>query len=331
MRPSALASPGGCEMWIEPSRARSSFQPHAFQHGRVLLQRRQVLVVDDRRRHVPGRVDRDELHGLRQQRRRMDAGLAGHYPGGPDLSAVLHHLERIVGDVEDDIGVADRGRAEVARQPAPALHVDEHRVDLPVAFRVVDGLDGPFVQHAGGLEIDAFLEFAHGLGDLGVVMGVAGIFGDAELGAQLRHARIFHRDRGLLLAAGREFQRRAIGDLDRRPVALAAQFGELRLQFAVELLRRVVAVERRRGVLGGGDVSQHFGGIDRMFRILDIARDLRPVHPAALRLARIIHHARGQLQVGFRQRVGAVGRREIRHRIVGCVQGRRSRRPSAGR
>ncbi len=179
-------------------------------------------------------------------------GLPGHHLGGPDLGAVLHHLECIIRDVEDDIGVADRGRAEVARQPAPALHVDDHGVDLPVALRAVDRLDGPVVQHAGRLEFGAFLEFAHGLGDLGVVMGVVGVLGDAELGAQLRHAGIFHRDRGLLLAARRrEFQRRAVLDLDHRSVALAAQFGELRLQFAIELLRRVVAVERRRSVLGG--------------------------------------------------------------------------------
>ena len=188
----------------------------------------------------------------RQQRRGMDAGLSGDHLGGPDLRAVLHHLERIVGDVENDIGVADRGRAELARQPAPAFHVDDHGVDLAVALRAVDGPDGPVVEHAGGLEVGAFLEFAHGLGDLGIVMGVVGVLGDAELGAQLRHARIFHLDRGLLLAARRrEFQRRSFRDLDDRPVTLAAQFGELRLQFAIELLRRVVAVERRGGVLGG--------------------------------------------------------------------------------
>ena len=50
------------------------------------------------------------------------------------------------------------------------------------------------VEHAGRLEVGAVLEFAHRLGDLGVVMVVVGILGDAELGAQLRHARIFHHD-----------------------------------------------------------------------------------------------------------------------------------------
>ncbi len=258
--------------------------------------------------------------------------LSGHHPGGPDLRAVLHHLERKVRDVENDIGVADRGRAELARQPAPAFHVDDHGVDLAVALRAVDGLDGPVVEHAGGLEFGAFLEFAHGLGDLGVVTGVVGILGDAELGAQLRHARIFHRDRGLLLAAcRREFERRSVRDLDHRSIALAAQFGELRLQFAIELVRRVVAVERRGGILGGRDIRQHFSGIGRMIRILDVGADLRPVHPAALRLARVIQHAGGQLQIGFRKRVRDWWRRQNPAPDSRTRSGHRKRHPSAAR
>ena len=155
--------------------------------------------------------------------------------------AVLHHLEREVGDVEDHVGIAERRRAELARQPAPALHVDDHGVDLAVALRAVDRLDGPVVEHAGRLEVGAFLELAHRRGDLGVVFGVVGVLGDAELGAQLRHARIFRRDRRLLLGGGLECERRAFGDLHHRSVALTAQFGQLGLQILVELVRRIVA------------------------------------------------------------------------------------------
>ena len=182
--------------------SRSAFQPqaHALQHGRVLLQRRQIFVVDDRGRHVPGRIDGDELHRLRQQRRRLVARLAGDDAGGPDRRAVLHHLEREVRDVEDHIGVAERRRAELARQPAPALHVDDHVVDLAVALRAVDRLDGPRRRaRRSALRSALRLELAHGGGDLRVVLGVVGVFGDAELRAQLRHARIFRRDRRLLL------------------------------------------------------------------------------------------------------------------------------------
>src|SRR5580704_3407870 len=88
-----------------------------------------------------------------------------------------------------------------------------------------------------------------GFRDLGVVMTVVGIFGDAELGAQLRHAIVFHFNRRLVLSRRAEFEHRAISDLDHRSVALAAQFGELLFQGAIELVRRVVAVKGKRGVL----------------------------------------------------------------------------------
>ena len=57
-----------------------------------------------------------------------------------------------------------------------------------------------------------------------------------------------------------------------------------------------------------------------MLGIEDVAADLRPVHPAALRLARVIQHAGGQLQFGFRKRIRRGRRGEIRHRIIGGVQ-----------
>ena len=181
--------------------------------------------------------------------------------------------------------------------------------------------DGLIVEHAGRPQFDAFLEFAHGLGDLGVVMRIVGVLADAELGAKLRHARIFHRGCCLLLFAGRrEFEHRALLDLDRRAIADAAQFGELRLQFAIELLRRVVAVERGGCVLGRRDIGQHFGRIGRVLGVLDVARDLRIVHPAALRLTRIVQHAVGQFEVGFGQRVRRGRGGKIRRRIIGGVQ-----------
>ena len=151
-------------------------------------------------------------------------------------------------------------------------------------------------------------------------MGVVGVLGDAELGAQLRHARIFHRNARLLLGAGLEGQRRTVGDLHHRAIALAAQFGKLRLQLLVELVRRVVAVEGGGSILGGRDVGQHFGGIGRVLGIENIGRDLRPVHPAALRLTRIVQHAVGQLQFGVGQLVRRGGGSEIRQRIVGGIQ-----------
>ena len=50
------------------------------------------------------------------------------------------------------------------------------------------------------------------------------------------------------------------------------------------------------------------------------AADLRPVHAAALRLARIVEHAGGQLQFGFGERIRRGGGGEIRHRIIGGIE-----------
>src|SRR5260370_30717864 len=114
-------------------------------------------------------------------------------------------------------------------------------------------------------------------------MGVVGVFGNAELGAQLRYARIFDLDRGLLLAVGRRvFERRSVGDLDHRSVALAAQFGEFCLQLLVELLRRIVAVERRRGVFGGGYGRQPLVWIGRVLGGGAVSSNLGPLPAPAL-------------------------------------------------
>ena len=108
--------------------------------------------------------------------------------------AVLHHLQREVGDVEDDIGVAERaapswrGSQRQRSMLTSTVSICRSRFGLLMALTVRSS------STPVGLELGAFLEFAHGLGDLGVVMGVVGILGDAELGAQLRHARIFRRD-----------------------------------------------------------------------------------------------------------------------------------------
>ena len=115
-------------------------------------------------------------------------------------------------------------------------------------------------------------------------MAVVGVFGDAELGAQLRHARIFRRDRrpaswwpALNASAGPS----AI--VNHRSVALAAQLGELRLQFAVEL--RAAGCSRRSAAdasLAVADIRQHFGwhrsdALDRGCRPMTCDQCIRPL------------------------------------------------------
>ena len=66
-----------------------------------------------------------------------------------------------------------------------------------------------------------------------------------------------------------------------------------------------------------------------MLGIEDVAADLRPVHAAALGLARIVEHAGGELQLGFGERIGRRGGGEIRHRVIGGIEavGRRILQP----
>ena len=296
-------------------------EAHAVEHGRVLRQGGQIFVVDDRRRHVPGRIDGDELHRLRQFRRRMLAGLADDDARGPCLRAVVHQLQGVVGDVEDHIGVAERFRTEFARQPAPALHVGAHDIDLAVVPGAVHGAHGGVIEHAGRFQIVVRLELAHRVSDRRIVALVVGVFRDVELRAQGRHALVFHHHRvRILFRRLDELQRVAFGDVLGGVFREAAQFGELRLQALVALVRRIVALECRRSVLRRGDVDKHLDRIDRMFGIGDIRADAREVHAAALGVACVVEHAFGQAQFGLGLCVRRGSRGEIRRRIIGGAQ-----------
>ena len=121
-------------------------QPLPLEDLRVArLVDRQELVVDDRLRHVPGRIERDELHRLGEQRRLMPR-LADHGAGLPDLLAVVINADEKIRDVELDVCLA-----EVTRHPAPAFHGGENGVELFDAARAVDRFDGRRVQLAGDL------------------------------------------------------------------------------------------------------------------------------------------------------------------------------------
>src|SRR5262249_3458613 len=84
---------------------------------------------------------------LAEQRRRH-VRLADDDAGGPDLGAVVHHLEREVRQVDHDVSLA-----EVARIPAPALHIGDDEVDRLVARRTVELLDRLGVEVAGGRQL----------------------------------------------------------------------------------------------------------------------------------------------------------------------------------
>ena len=97
------------------------------------------------------------------------------------------------------------------------------------------------------------LELLHRLGER-LVVGRAGLAGDAETFAQLRHARVLHADLEhgpLAMRAGPAF------------ALAAARLGELRLQRLVAVVRRIVARERLTGVLGVGHLGQDIGGLGK--------------------------------------------------------------------
>src|SRR4029077_788871 len=71
------------------------------------------------------------------------AGVSDHNSGCPNLCAVVHHLERKIGLVDDHIS-----NAEVARVPAPAFHVRDDQIDLLVPDRPIELLDGPRIEVA---------------------------------------------------------------------------------------------------------------------------------------------------------------------------------------
>ena len=79
----------------------------------------QQLLVDDRLRHVPGRVDDDELERVGEDRRRGFFLADDHFRAMRDRAAP-HHGQLEFGNIDLDVILA-----KVARQPAPALHIGD--------------------------------------------------------------------------------------------------------------------------------------------------------------------------------------------------------------
>ena len=209
MRPSAFASPGGCEMCTEPSGILHQVEAHPLEHGRILLQRGQVFVVDDRRRHVPGRVDGDVLHRLRQERRRR-AGLADHDARRPDRRVVVVDAQREVRDVQHHMGLA-----EIARHPAPALHVGHDDDVVALVALAVEGVDRLLRQPAGRRQALLLLELRDRVGERLVVEQIVAHRRQAEPLAQQRHALVLHQHGLPGALVGGEFEHRTACDLRR--------------------------------------------------------------------------------------------------------------------
>ena len=228
--------------------------------------RRQIFVLDDRRRHVPGRIDGDELH-LRADHRRRLARLAGHDLGVPVDLVVVPERQAIIRHVDDDMRIA-----EIARQPAPALHVDDDGVDR-IGGRTLCGGFLLAVQraHRIGAEIAVDIE-----------VGTRSGRSSPHRAPRRRKAdcpcrrRCSRRLRSATTRASFMPGRRILpsGDMHRRlacfsilglgdHAAVLAQFGELDLERLEFGLRRIVAVERFAGIAGVGELGQHVGRLGR--------------------------------------------------------------------
>ncbi len=194
--------------------------------------------------------------------------------------------------------------AEVARQPAPALHVDDDGVDRIGGWPARDLLLAVERAHGIGAEIAVDVDIGFGLERLhriahGVVIErTVLVAADAEALAQRHHALILHADvQGFAVADAHKV--RLLLFLGLRRQRALAQFGELGLERLEFRLRRIVAVERGAHVAGLGELGQHFGRLRRDRFEFDIGADAAEVDAAGLRLARIIEDRSGELELVF--------------------------------
>ena len=194
-----------------------------------------------------------EIHLLRQERARH-ARLADHDTRGPNLPAVLDHLECEVRFVD-----LHTRFAHVAVVPAPALHIGDDGIDATVV-RWIEFVDRASIQIASRRQIVAPLIFLDGLSKFLIVAQIAGLAGNTKPLAQLRNAGIFHRT----LAVEGEHPTRCdhvAGTASR----FAAQLRQRGLELLIVLVRRAELIERLAGVVPLGYGRQHHGWIGRAF------------------------------------------------------------------
>src|SRR5215831_15617063 len=194
----------------------------------IRLQGRQVFLLDDRRWHIPGRIDRDELHFGTEHRRRQ-IRFADHDFRVPVDLVVIVERERVIRDVDDNMRIA-----QVARCPAPALHIHDDHVSRVSCARTC--FPAFTVEHADRVrpEIAVDIDVVFGLESLNrivnriVIERVLFVARDVETLAQCGYAGIFHPRTDDL--AIRHVHARQLGlfcDLGLRWRRSFAQFGEL--------------------------------------------------------------------------------------------------------
>ena len=311
-------------------------ETHARENLRIAGVNRQQFILDDRLRHVPRRIDDDIVH-RRGQKRRLRLRLAGDDLGAPDDLVVAHDLERVVGNVEHHIGLA-----EIARQPAPAFHRSGDGVGLLRGGRTVDGGERAAVDHAGRLDVGARLHVFHRVEQRLVVdqfVRLAGFLLNLDQfdlsGALVAHLHRFlrRRRRGQADIETRAQQRHArilVAGLDRGAACDAvvgvgarsagAQLGELGLERLVRLMRRIEAVERGVDVAGVRNTFENVGGLGRARAVIDFRDDAVRRDAAGRKMTGEGQNRLRQPDIGGGERVGGGSACEVRRRIIGRVE-----------
>ncbi len=153
------------------------------------------------------------------------AGLSDHDLGVPDRRALVVDAQREVRNVQDHMRLA-----EVARHPAPALHVGHDDLVVALLALAVERIERRVGELAVRRQALALLIGRDRVGERLVVEQIVLHGIEAEPHAQDRHALVLHQD-GVALLVADELEHRTGRDLLRTRIALvAARIGELLAQ-----------------------------------------------------------------------------------------------------
>ncbi|MNC16642.1 hypothetical protein D3C75_645010 [compost metagenome] len=222
--------------------------PVGRQITRIVLDFRNHVLLEDGRRHGPGRVERD-VGDFGLEYRRTAHRLADLHSRTPDRQTVTVHRHLVSGDIDDH-----KRALQFVQQPPGALHVDPHLID-PRLDRHVQRRQRRRPRHAIGPQVLLGLILLHRGDDLVVVTGFfrqvrAQVTARHQTRTQLSHRHPVH--------AGLE----RLPFSDFRPAARImdlAQPGQAFTQIAVNLFLRRRIGECTRNVMGieGGEQVVH--------------------------------------------------------------------------
>ncbi|MNO90108.1 hypothetical protein D3C76_816080 [compost metagenome] len=227
--------------------------PVGRQITRIVLDFRNHVLLEDGRRHGPGRVERD-VGDFGLEYRRTAHRLADLHSRTPDRQTVTVHRHLVSGDIDDH-----KRALQFVQQPPGALHVDPHLID-PRLDRHVQRRQRRRPRHAIGPQVLLGLILLHRGDDLVVVTGFfrqvrAQVTARHQTRTQLSHRHPVHA--GLERLPFSDFRPAArITDL--------AQTGQALAQIAVDgFLRRRIGecTCHVMGIEGGEQVVHVLAGI----------------------------------------------------------------------